>query len=153
VHQKLSVIELEFKNKNVLLIDDSIVRGTTSKEIVNMARNAGANKVYFASSAPPIRFPNIYGIDMPSKDELVAHNHSIEEIEKMIGADKLIYLDLDDLVSVAKEGNQSIKQFESAVFDGIYLTGDETDYLNQVAKARGEKKENNDDFDAVIDYI
>ncbi|MGE4350202.1 MAG: amidophosphoribosyltransferase [Candidatus Berkiella sp.] len=153
VHQKLSVIELEFKNKNVLLIDDSIVRGTTSKEIVNMARNAGANKVYFASSAPPIRFPNIYGIDMPSKDELVAHNHSIEEIEKMIGADKLIYLDLDDLVSVAKEGNQSIKQFESAVFDGIYLTGDETDYLNQVAKARGEKKENNDDFDTVIDYI
>lgn len=138
VHQKLSVIELEFKNKNVLLIDDSIVRGTTSKEIINMARDAGANKVYFASSSPPIRFPNIYGIDMPNSNELIAHNHSVEEIQELIGADKLFYLDLDDLIEAAKEGNQSIKKFDSSVFDGIYVTGNEEDYLTQVAIKRSE---------------
>lgn len=138
VHHKLSSIELEFKNKNVLLIDDSIVRGTTSKEIINMARAAGANKVYFASSAPPIRFPNIYGIDMPSKSELIAHNNSIEQVQELIGADKLFYLDLDDLIEAAREGNQSIKQFDSSVFDGIYITGNEEDYLTQVAITRSE---------------
>ena len=152
VHQKLSVIELEFKNKNVLLIDDSIVRGTTSKEIIQMARNAGAKKVYFASSSPPVRFPNIYGIDMPCKEELIANDHSIEEIEKAIGADKLIYLDLDDLINVAKEGNQTITQFDSSVFDGVYLTGNETDYLKHAAKVRGEQNDNNDNK-MVIDCI
>lgn len=144
VHQKLSVIELEFKNKNVLLIDDSIVRGTTSQEIIQMARNAGAKKVYFASSAPPVRFPNIYGIDMPSKDELIANNHSIEEIEKMIGADKLIYLDMEDLVSVAKEGNQAIVNFDGSVFDGNYVTGNESDYLKEVALSRSDSNYYND---------
>src|SRR5258708_31047466 len=96
VYQKLSVIDLEFKNKNVLLVDDSIVRGTTSKEIIQMARKAGARNVYFASAAPPIRFPNIYGIDMPSSNELIASNRSLDEIREKIGADKLIYLDLED---------------------------------------------------------
>lgn len=143
VHHKLSVIELEFKNKNVLLVDDSIVRGTTSKEIINMARAAGANKVYFASSSPPIRYPNIYGIDMPNKEELIAHNRSIDEIQDLIGADKLIYLDLKDLIEAAQEGNQSIRKFDSAVFDGVYVTGDEQEYLSYVANTRREhaKKE------------
>lgn len=141
VHHKLSVIELEFKNKNVLLVDDSIVRGTTSKEIINMARAAGANKVYFASSSPPIRFPNIYGIDMPNKSELIAHDRSVEEIQDLIGADKLIYLDLQDLIKAAQEGNPSIQKFDSAVFDGIYITGDEQAYLSDVASNRHEKRE------------
>lgn len=103
-----------------------------------MARAAGANKVYFASSAPPIRFPNIYGIDMPSKSELIAHNNSIEQVQELIGADKLFYLDLDDLIEAAREGNQSIKQFDSSVFDGNYITGNEEDYLTQVAITRSE---------------
>jgi amidophosphoribosyltransferase len=142
VRQKLSVIELEFKNKNVLLIDDSIVRGTTSREIIKMAREAGARKVYFASAAPPIRFPNIYGIDMPNANELIAHNRSLEEIRVSIGADKLIYLDLEDLVSTAREGNKAVEKFESAVFDGIYLTGDESTYLAKVANNRSDSVKN-----------
>lgn len=136
VRQKLNAIDLEFKGKNVLLIDDSIVRGTTSKEIIQMARDAGANKVYFASCAPPIKFPNIYGIDMPTKEELIAHNLSIPEIKKAIGADELIYLELEDLYVSAREGNADIIKFEAAVFDGDYITGDESEYLTQVAKAR-----------------
>lgn len=136
VRQKLSVIDLEFKNKNVLLVDDSIVRGTTSKEIIQMARDAGARKVYFAVTAPPVRYPNIYGIDMPIPQELIAHNRTLEEIQQQIGADGLIYLAEEDLVEAAREGNKSITKFESAVFDGIYLTGDESVYLNQVAKTR-----------------
>jgi len=139
VCQKLSVIELEFKNKNVLLVDDSIVRGTTSKEIVLMARKAGAKKVYFASCAPPICFPNIYGIDMPSSQELVAHQKTLEEIKEAIGADKLIYLDLEDLINVAREGNKTIEKFDAAVFDGCYVTGDEKDYLAQVALLRSDE--------------
>ena len=147
VRQKLSVIELEFKNKNVLLIDDSIVRGTTSREIIKMAREAGARKVYFASAAPPICYPNIYGIDMPNANELIAHDRSLEEIKTSIGADKLIYLDLEDLVSSAREGNKAIEKFESAVFDGIYLTGDESSYLSKVANNRSDvKKDENQVF-------
>ncbi len=138
VNQKLSVNELEFKNKNVLLVDDSIVRGTTSNEIIQMARKAGARKVYFASASPPIRFQNIYGIDMPSKDELIAHNRTIEEIQKEIGADGLVFLDLEDLVAVAREGNKTIEKFESSVFDGIYLTGNESHYLTKVAQTRSD---------------
>ena len=138
VNQKLSVNELEFKNKNVLLVDDSIVRGTTSEEIIQMARKAGATKVYFASAAPPIRFPNIYGIDMPSKEELIAHERSIDEIQQQIGADGLIYLDLEDLIAVAREGNKTIEKFESSVFDGVYLTGNESKYLTRVAKTRSD---------------
>ncbi len=138
VNQKLSVNELEFKNKNVLLVDDSIVRGTTSNEIIQMARKAGARKVYFASAAPPIRFQNIYGIDMPSKAELIAHERTVQEIQQEIGADGLIFLDLEDLVAVAREGNKSIEKFESSVFDGIYLTGNESRYLTKVAQTRSD---------------
>ncbi len=147
VTQKLSVNELEFKNKNVLLVDDSIVRGTTSNEIIQMARKAGARKVYFASAAPPIRFQNIYGIDMPSKEELIAHNKTIEEIQQNIGADRLIYLDLEDLVFVAREGNKTIEKFESSVFDGIYLTGNESRYLTRVSQTRSDTAKRNNAID------
>jgi len=138
VRQKLSVIEMEFKDKNVLLIDDSIVRGTTSQEIIQLAREAGAKKVYFASAAPVVRYPNIYGIDMPSAQELVGHNRRVEEIAQKIGADYLHYLELPHLIAAAKEGNPSINQFEGSVFDGHYLTGDESVYLQNVANARGD---------------
>lgn len=142
VRQKLSVIELEFKNKNVLLIDDSIVRGTTSREIIKMAREAGARKVYFASAAPLISYPNIYGIDMPNANELIGHGRTVEEIRQSIGADKLLYLDLEDLVATAREGNKLIQKFESAVFDGVYLTGDESTYLSKVANVRSDSAKN-----------
>lgn len=141
IHQKLSVIDQEFKDKNVLLIDDSIVRGTTSKEIIQMARDAGARKVYFASASPPIRFPNVYGIDTPSVEELIAHNREVEAIRQQIGADKLIFLDLTTLTEIVKEGNKTIQQFESSVFDGNYLTGNETSYLTR-AKLRSEGQKN-----------
>ena len=139
VTQKLNAIDLEFKGKNVLLVDDSIVRGTTSKEIIQMSRKAGAKKVYFASAAPPVKYPNIYGIDMPVAEELVAHNRTTEEVEEWIGADKLIYLDLQDLISAAKEGNAQIEHFDASVFDGHYITGDESEYLNQVASLRNDE--------------
>lgn len=152
VRQKLSVIDLEFKNKSVLLVDDSIVRGTTSKEIIQLAREAGATKVFFASASPPVQFPNIYGIDMPSKEELVAHRRSVEEVCTQIGADGLLYLDLSDLVSVAREGNHHIERFESAVFDGIYLTGDESAYITEVGQKRAEKNKTRQSlFDLPID--
>jgi amidophosphoribosyltransferase len=138
VHQKLSVIEMEFKNKNVLLVDDSIVRGTTSQQIIEMARNAGAKKVYFASASPPIRFPNVYGIDMPSSDELIAFNRTVDEVKTQIGADGLIYLDLRDLIESAQNGNPEIKEFEASVFDGKYITGDERDYIARVALLRND---------------
>lgn len=139
VRQKLSIIEQEFKGKNVLLIDDSIVRGTTCQEIIQMAREAGANEVYFASAAPPIRYQNIYGIDMPSRFELVAHNRTLDEIKETIGADKLIYLNLSELTAAVKTYNPKIHQFESSVFDGIYLTGVENHYLTAVEKNRSEQ--------------
>ncbi|MES2089621.1 MAG: amidophosphoribosyltransferase [Pseudomonadota bacterium] len=124
VRQKLNAIGLEFKGRNVLLVDDSIVRGTTSKEIVQMAREAGAKKVYLASAAPPVRFPNVYGIDMPTNAELVAHNRSIEEIRQIIGADALIYQDVDAMKKVVAKLNPNIKGFEASCFDGVYVTGD-----------------------------
>ena len=157
VRQKLNPIELEFKGKNVLLVDDSIVRGTTCKEIVQMARDAGANKVYFASAVPEVRHPNGYGIDMPAASELIAHNRTVKEIEELIGADWLIYQDLEDLVECAKEGNPSIKEFDCSVFNGKYITGDITpEYLLKLEQARKEssKIKANIDFDddnAVID--
>jgi amidophosphoribosyltransferase len=123
VRQKLNPIELEFAGKNVLLVDDSIVRGTTCQQIINMAREAGAKRVYLASAAPPVRFPNVYGIDMPSFAELIAHKHSEEEICQIIGADRLIYQSLEDLCSAALEGNPRIQAFETSVFDGHYITG------------------------------
>src|SRR3990167_4186717 len=138
VRQKLNAIGMEFKGKNVLLVDDSIVRGTTSREIVQMARDAGARKVYFASAAPPVRFPNVYGIDMPTRNELIANGRTEDEIAAVIGADKLIYQDLDDLIEAAREGNPKIHQFDASCFDGNYITGDITPhYLNAIEALRG----------------
>ncbi|MEW6097778.1 MAG: amidophosphoribosyltransferase [Pseudomonadota bacterium] len=124
VRQKLNAIAQEFKGRNVLLVDDSIVRGTTSKEIVQMAREAGARKVYMASAAPPVRFPNVYGIDMPTKEELIAHNRSIEEVRQFIGADALIYQDLAAMKRAVGGLNPCIGGFEASCFDGVYVTGD-----------------------------
>lgn len=139
VRRKLNTIEVEFKGKNVLLVDDSIVRGTTSEQIIQMARDAGAEKVYFASAAPEIRFPNVYGIDMPSPNELIAHGREVDEVAEMIGADELIYQSLPDLVSAVSEGNESLTKFETSVFDGNYITGDITqDYLDQIESARND---------------
>ncbi len=123
VRQKLNTINIEFNNKNVLLVDDSIVRGNTSKQIIRMARDAGAKKVYFASASPPIRYPNVYGIDMPYVDELVAHNKDVKEIAAEIGADKLIYQDLDSLINAVKENNPNITNFDCSCFNGEYITG------------------------------
>ncbi|MCW8127042.1 amidophosphoribosyltransferase [Microbulbifer halophilus] len=144
VRQKLNAIELEFRGKNVLLVDDSIVRGTTCKQIIQMAREAGAAKVYFASAAPAVKYPNVYGIDMPSAEELVAHDRTTEEVCSEIGADWLIYQDLEDLVECSAEGNDKIERFDCSVFDGNYVTGDVDEaYLenlhaqrNDVAKSK-----------------
>lgn len=139
VKQKLNPIELEFKGKNVLLVDDSIVRGTTCKEIVQMARDAGAKKVYFASAAPAVRYPNVYGIDMPAASELIAHDRTEKEVEQLIGADWLIYQNLEDLVDCAREGNENILQFDCSVFDGKYITGDINQaYLDNLEKSRND---------------
>jgi amidophosphoribosyltransferase len=141
VRQKLNAIGVEFKGRNVLLVDDSIVRGTTSKEIIQMARDAGARKVYMASAAPPVRYPNVYGIDMPTHSELIAHNRSVEEIRQFIGADALIYQDVAAL-------NPAIRGFEASCFDGIYITGDVTadDFATMAAQrsSQGEEEEGAD---------
>ena len=126
VRQKLNPIGMEFEGKVVLLVDDSIVRGTTSREIVQMARDAGARKVYFASASPPVRYPNVYGIDMPTKEELIAHDRSNEEIRAYIGADALIYQDVDAMKRVVGALNKKIASFEASCFDGRYITGDVT---------------------------
>ncbi len=126
VRQKLNVIASEFKGRNVLLVDDSIVRGTTSKEIVQMARDAGARKVYMASAAPPVRYPNVYGIDMPTSSELVAHNRTVEQIREIIGCDALIYQDVNGMKNAIGSLNPSIKDFDASCFDGVYVTGDIT---------------------------
>ncbi len=136
IRKKLNAIGLEFRDKNVLLVDDSIVRGTTSKQIIQMAREAGAKKVYFASAAPPVRFPNVYGIDMPSVNELVAHDKSIKQIEEALGADWLIYQDLSDLIESCREGNPSIKKFDTSCFSNEYITGIEEGYLDQLELSR-----------------
>lgn len=139
VRQKLNAIELEFRGKNVLLVDDSIVRGTTCRQIIQMARDAGARKVYFASAAPPVRYPNVYGIDMPAASELIAHGRTEQEVETLIGADWLIFQDLPDLISAAHEGNTNITQFDCAVFDGKYVTGDvDEEYLRMIEQARND---------------
>ncbi|MFZ3084137.1 amidophosphoribosyltransferase [Rhodoferax ferrireducens] len=126
VRQKLNVIASEFKGRNVLLVDDSIVRGTTSREIVQMAREAGARKVYMASAAPPVRYPNVYGIDMPTPEELVAHNRTVEQIRAIIGCDALIYQDVDGMKKAIGALNPAIKNFDASCFDGVYVTGDIT---------------------------
>jgi amidophosphoribosyltransferase len=148
VRQKLNAIDLEFRKKNVLLVDDSIVRGTTSQQIIQMARDAGARRVYFASAAPPVRYPNVYGIDMPAASELIAHARSEEEVATLLGADGLIFQDLDALIeAVQKKGKSCVDRFDASVFDGHYVTGDVTDaYLlhleaarNDFAKEEGER--------------
>jgi amidophosphoribosyltransferase len=137
VRSKLNAIDLEFRGKNVLLVDDSIVRGTTSREIVQMARDAGANRVFFASASPPVRFPNVYGIDMPTAKELIANGRSDEEIAREIGADALIYQDLDALVQDCHSVNPAVTSFETSCFSGIYITGDVTqEYLAGVEANR-----------------
>jgi amidophosphoribosyltransferase len=123
VRQKLNAMAVEFKGKNVLLVDDSIVRGTTSKEIVQMARDCGALKVYFASAAPPVRFPNVYGIDMPSRTELIATGRDAAQIAEAIGADAVFYQDLDDLINDVRACNPSIQRFDASCFNGEYITG------------------------------
>ncbi len=145
VRQKLNAIGLEFKNRNVLLVDDSIVRGTTSKEIVQMAREAGARKVYMASAAPPVRYPNIYGIDMPTSTELIAHNRSIEQIREFIGADALIYQDVAAMKRVVSALNPRITNFEASCFDGHYITGDVSDA--DFATIQGQRKSQIDEED------
>ncbi len=140
VRQKLNPIDVEFKGKNVLLVDDSVVRGTTSKQIVQMARDAGARKVYFASAAPPVRYPNVYGIDMPAASELVAHGRTEEQVREWIGADTLVYQDLDDLIAaVQKKGRTHVDRFDTSVFNGEYVTGDVTpEYLEALECQRND---------------
>lgn len=139
VRQKLNTIPLEFRGKNVLLVDDSIVRGTTAKEIIQMARDAGANKVYFASAAPKICYPNVYGIDMPVAKELVAYQRSTDEIAKELGADWLVFQDLEPLIESAREGNPEIQRFEDSVFTGNYITGDINEaYLKKLEDHRSD---------------
>ncbi|GAA5218947.1 amidophosphoribosyltransferase [Corallincola platygyrae] len=147
VRRKLNAIGTEFKGKNVLLVDDSIVRGTTSNQIIEMAREAGAKKVYFASAAPEIRFPNVYGIDMPSANELIGHGRELDEICDIIGADGLIFQDLEDLEAAVRDGNTDIKNFETSVFTGHYVTGDVTqEYLEHLDKLRNDDAKADEEF-------
>jgi amidophosphoribosyltransferase len=133
VRQKLNAMSVEFQNKRVLIVDDSIVRGTTSSEIVQMARDAGAAKVIFASAAPPVRFPNVYGIDMPTRNELVAYGRSVDEVRHIIGADHLVYQDVADLKQAVSDISPALKNFEASCFDGTYITGDiDTNYLDNL---------------------
>lgn len=151
VRRKLNAIGVEFKGKNVLLVDDSIVRGTTSEQIIEMARDAGANKVYFASAAPEIRFPNVYGIDMPNATELIGHGRDVDEIRQYINADELIYQDLADLYWAIQKENPRLQTFESSVFDGHYLTGDidqaYLDALQETASSYKKEDETQDSSD------
>jgi amidophosphoribosyltransferase len=147
VRQKLNAIASEFKGKSVLLVDDSIVRGTTSREIVQMARDAGARRVIFASAAPPVKFPNVYGIDMPTRSELIAYGRTDEEVCREITADALVYQDLEALKRSISDANPSIKEFEASCFDGRYVTGDiSRDYLDRIEYARGNSEPANDDM-------
>jgi len=146
VRQKLNTVGQEFKGKRVLLVDDSIVRGTTSREIVEMARAAGATKVYFASAAPPVRFPNVYGIDMPTRSELIATGRDDAEIASEIGADALVYQDLDALKRSVTMLRSDLTVFDASCFDGCYITGDiDQYYLDAVEGRRGGKSAKNDE--------
>lgn len=150
VRQKLNTITSEFAGRNVLLVDDSIVRGTTSREIVQMAREAGARKVFLASAAPPVRYPNVYGIDMPTKTELVAHNRSVEEIRQIIGCDALIYQDVEAMKMAVSRANTNISGFDASCFDGIYITGDiSEEAVCQINENRNAEKSQHDDDDAL----
>jgi amidophosphoribosyltransferase len=140
VRRKLNAVGLEFRGKNVLLVDDSIVRGTTSAQIIDQAREAGAKQVYFASAAPAVRYPNVYGIDMPATDELVAAGRTAEEVAQFIGADWLIYQDLDDMIAACQHDNASIEEFDTSCFSGEYVTGDVTfEYLDRLQRARSDE--------------
>jgi len=146
VRQKLSVVGLEFKDKNVLIVDDSIVRGTTGREIVQMAREAGANKVFFASAAPPVRFPNVYGIDMPTRAELIATGRNEEQVAREIGADAVVYQDLDALKAAVRAVNPKLTQFETSCFDGVYITGDVTsEYLASIERQRDANRQESEE--------
>ncbi|MFW6167279.1 MAG: amidophosphoribosyltransferase, partial [Ralstonia sp.] len=145
VRQKLNAMAIEFKGKNVLIVDDSIVRGTTSSEIVQMARDAGAKKVIFASAAPPVKYPNVYGIDMPTRGELVAHGRTHDEIAKIIGADQLVYQDVEDMKRAVRDVNPALKEFDASCFDGHYVTGDiDEAYLDRLEAARNNPAANAD---------
>ena len=140
VRRKLNAIDLEFRGKNVLLVDDSIVRGTTSQQIIEMAREAGARKVYFASAAPPVRFPNVYGIDMPAAAELVANGRSEQEVAAVIGADWLVYQDLADLIAAVRYDNAAIEHFDTSCFSGEYVAGDiSEEYLHRIEQERSDE--------------
>jgi amidophosphoribosyltransferase len=152
VRQKLNPMAMEFTGKNVLLVDDSIVRGTTSREIVQMAREAGARKVFFASAAPPVRFPNVYGIDMPTRAELIAAHRSEDEVGREIGADALIYQDLNELKDAVRRANPKLTSFETSCFDGVYITGDvTTDYLRAIEIQRDAMRDSEEDEGAQLD--
>ncbi|HXZ93179.1 MAG TPA: amidophosphoribosyltransferase [Burkholderiales bacterium] len=149
VRQKLNAIGMEFRGKNVLLVDDSIVRGTTSQEIVQMARESGARRVFFASAAPPVRFPNVYGIDMPTRAELIAAHRSEEEVAREIGADALVYQDLAELEDAVRRVNPKLVTFETSCFDGRYITGDVTsDYLRAIESRRDAARDSGDESDS-----
>ncbi len=152
VRQKLNPLHVEFKNKNVLLVDDSIVRGTTSEEIVQMARDSGAKNVYFASASPPIRFPNIYGIDMPAAKELIAHGRDEKQVAHAIGVDRLFYLSLEDLIAAVQQGNPRLQHFDCSVFTGEYATGEDNNYFVELeAQRNDQQKEKANAGDAAID--
>ena len=152
VRQKLNVIGMEFKGKNVLLVDDSIVRGTTSREIVQMARESGARRVFFASAAPPVRFPNVYGIDMPTRSELIAAHRTEAEVAVEIGADALIYQNLEALKQSVREANPKLVNFETSCFDGVYVTGDITsDYLHVIESRRDAQRDAEEEESAQLD--
>jgi len=138
VRRKLNILDLEFKDKNVLLVDDSIVRGTTSRQIIEMVREAGAKKVLFASASPPVKYQNLYGIDMAATKELVAHDKTENEIADAIGADELIYQTLEDLISSVQEGNPEIKDFETSIFTGKYPTDIDDGYLQDLEETRSD---------------
>jgi amidophosphoribosyltransferase len=145
-------MSMEFAGKNVMLVDDSIVRGTTSREIVQMARDSGARKVFFASAAPPVRFPNVYGIDMPTRAELIAAERSEDEVAREIGADALVYQDLEELKDAVRQVNPRLSSFETSCFDGVYITGDVTsDYLRDIEIQRDAKRDSADDENAQLD--
>ncbi|MGI9213708.1 MAG: amidophosphoribosyltransferase [Methylococcaceae bacterium] len=148
VRQKLNAIDLEFRDKTVLLVDDSIVRGTTSMQIIQMAREAGARKVYFASASPPVRYPNVYGIDMPAAHELIAHGRTDAEVESELGADWLIYQDLTDLINAVQKGNPTITEFDTSCFNGEYVTGDiDQTYLDRLSQRRNDQAKSGRDSD------
>jgi len=154
VRQKLNPVASEFKGRNVLLVDDSIVRGTTSKEIVQMARDAGAKKVYFASAAPAVRYPNVYGIDMPTRAELLATGRNEEQIAQEIGADAVIYQELSALMAAVNSVNPQLGEFETSCFDGKYITGDITpEYLEAIESSRAVGKSSASDDDASSEFI